>query len=294
MIALPKATCILLLLLTFPTVSAFVNHGARLPRGGGARCRRTAGLRADPADEGTSNAPAAASTPSADAAGLTRSQVIRGASVVGYGTLLGAIFTAESSPAYVRAVGRAINGAVPRSGLNVLEVGYGTGPNLETYPKGTRLMALDAALQDADSRAYDEYRARRAGLRVGFTQGDAAQMPFADASFDAVVMIKTLCSVDDPEGVLREVSRVLKPGGRFGFVEHVAAASGSALETSQLLLDPVQQAVAGRCHLHRSTDALVAQSVQAGLFERVEAPVERYIVPRMWPISQQASGVVVR
>lgn len=201
----------------------------------------------------------------------------------------------------------------------------GTGPNLETYPKGTRLMALDAALQDADSRAYDEYRARRAGLRVGFTQGDAAQMPFADASFDAVVMIKTLCSVDDPEGVLREVcgaattrlkgplppkpcgpletsppkktpqvSRVLKPGGRFGFVEHVAAASGSALEASQLLLDPVQQAVAGRCHLHRSTDALVAQSVQAGLFERVEAPVERYIVPRMCAISQQASGVVVR
>lgn len=78
---------------------------------------------------------------------VTRSQVIRGASILAYGTLLGSTVTAESSPSYVNAVRRAINGAVPQAGLNVLEVGYGTGPNLETYPRGTRLMALDAQLQ---------------------------------------------------------------------------------------------------------------------------------------------------
>ena len=79
--------------------------------------------------------------------GVTRSQVIRGTSILAYGTLLGSTVTAESSPSYVNAVRRAINGAAPQAGLNVLEVGYGTGPNLETYPRGTRLMALDAQLQ---------------------------------------------------------------------------------------------------------------------------------------------------
>ena len=79
--------------------------------------------------------------------GVTRSQVIRGSSILAYGTLLGSTVTAESSPSYVNAVRRAINGAAPQAGLNVLEVGYGTGPNLETYPRGTRLMALDAHLQ---------------------------------------------------------------------------------------------------------------------------------------------------
>ena len=79
--------------------------------------------------------------------GMTRSQLIRGSSILAYGTLLGSTVTAESSPSYVNAVHRAINGAAPQAGLNVLEVGYGTGPNLETYPRGTRLMALDAQLQ---------------------------------------------------------------------------------------------------------------------------------------------------
>ena len=104
-------TCIILLL--FSIASAFVVH---CPCAG-----RTAGLRAKSADEVPSDSSADASTP----AGLTRSEVIRGASILGYGTLLGGIFTAESSPGYVRAVGRAINGAVPQGGLNVLEVGYG-------------------------------------------------------------------------------------------------------------------------------------------------------------------------
>ena len=67
-------------------------------------------------------------------------------------------------------------------------------------------MALDEQLQDEDNRKFDEMRARRAGLRLGWAEGDGANMPFEDAAFDAVVLLKTLCSVDDPEAVLREVS----------------------------------------------------------------------------------------
>ena len=87
---------------------------------------------------------------------------------------------------------------------------------------------------------------------------------------------------------------MLRPGGRFGFVEHVSADPGTFLERTQLVLDPAQQLVAGNCHLHRDTDKLIASAVGSGLFSRAEAPIERYVVPRMWPIAQQASGVLVR
>lgn len=224
---------------------------------------------------------------------ITRAQLVRGASAIGYGTLLYSIVTAESSPGYKNAVRAAVHGAVPRGGLNALEVGIGAAPNLELYPRGTALIGLDETLQDEDSRKFDEMRARQAGFRLAWAKASAEQMPFDDSVFDSVVMIKALCSVADPEAVLREVSRVLKPGGRFGYVEHVAADQGTILEATQLALDPLQQAVAGNCHLHRETDALIARSVSQGLFDRVEFS-ERYIVPRMWPIAQQVVGVVVR
>lgn len=84
---------------------------------------------------------------------------------------------------------------------------------------------------------------------------------------------------------------MLKPGGRFGFVEHVAADQGSALERTQLVFDPVQQVVAGNCHLHRNTDKLIAGSVAAGLFSRIEEPIERYIVPRMWWVTSSSGSL---
>ena len=56
----------------------------------------------------------------------------------------------------------------------------------------------------------------------------------------------------------------------------------------------IQQLVAGNCHLHRPTDQLIADFLERGYFTRAEEPIERYIVPRMWPIAQQASGVLVR
>ena len=235
---------------------------------------------------------------------LSRSQLIRGAGVGAYGALLVGILNAENSPDYQNAVRRTIARAVPRGGLRVLEVGIGTAPNLGAYPRGTALVGLDARLQDDDSRAFDEFRAARRGVRLTWVEGDAARMPFDDGAFDAVVAVKALCSVADPGAVVREVSRVLAPGGRFGFVEHVAADEGTVLERTQLLLDPLQQLVAGNCHLHRDTDRMIARSVgdaahdpavadSAALFSRAEA-AERYVVWPMWPIAQRAAGVVVK
>ena len=238
---------------------------------------------------------------------ISRKGLYRLAVVTGYASLLLAVSKAEEDPAYQAAVARTIASAVPSPNLRVLEIGIGRAANLDAYPQGTELVGLDASLPAEAQRARIVARGGGLGLALRFVEGDATALPFDAGAFDAVVVTKVLCSVSDPAAALREVSRVLAPGGRFGFVEHVAADRGSALETQQLLLDPLQQALAGGCHLHRETDALVSaatSTLAAGgaggggegeaLFARELVPPERYLVWRMWPIAQQVAGVVVR
>ena len=238
---------------------------------------------------------------------ITRKGLYRLAVGTGYASLLLAVSKAEEDPVYQARVARTISSAVPSPNLRVLEIGIGRAANLDAYPQGTELVGLDASLPAEAQRADIVARARGLGLKLRFVEGDATALPFDAGAFDAVVMTKVLCSVSDPAAALREVSRVLAPGGRFGFVEHVAADRGSGLEAQQLLLDPLQQALAGGCHLHRETDTLVsaAMSTLSGgggggggeggaLFARELVPPERYLVWRMWPIVQQVAGVVVR
>ena len=237
---------------------------------------------------------------------ITRKGLYRLAVVTGYASLLLAVSKAEEDPVYQARVARTISSTVPSPNLRVLEVGIGRAANLDAYPQGTELVGLDASLPTEAQRAGIVARARGLGLTLRFVEGDATALPFDAGAFDAVVMTKVLCSVSDPAAALREVSRVLAPGGRFGFVEHVAADRGSALETQQLLLDPLQQALAGGCHLHRDTDSLVSAAtgtLAAGgggggeggpLFARELMPPERYLAWRMWPIVQQVAGVVLR
>ena len=241
---------------------------------------------------------------------ITRKGLYRLAVGTGYASVLLAVSKAEEDPVYQARVARTISSAVPTSNLRVLEVGVGRAANLDCYPRGTELVGLDATLPAPAQRAGIEARARGLGVTLRWVEGDATALPFDAGAFDAVVMTKVLCSVSDPAAALREVSRVLVPGGKFGFVEHVAADRGSALSAQQQLLDPLQQALAGGCHLHRETDTLVRRSVRdladgstpdgggggggGALFARELVPTERYLVWRMWPIVQQVAGVVVR
>jgi SAM-dependent methyltransferase len=86
---------------------------------------------------------------------------------------------------------------------------------------GNEVVAMDLLRPNAnDLRAATSYAAEH-GYRLRFEQGDATQLRFDDGAFDVVVCSMFLCQDFDPEVVVAEIRRVLKPGGRFGFYEHV-------------------------------------------------------------------------
>ncbi|WP_447007719.1 class I SAM-dependent methyltransferase [Saccharothrix isguenensis] len=107
-----------------------------------------------------------------------------------------------------------------RAGGDVLEVAVGTGLNLPHYPPGVRLTCLDFS-----PAMLDQARARAAalGLDVTWREGDAQALPFADATFDAVVCTLGLCGVPDERAALDEMNRVLRPGGSLLLLDHVGS-----------------------------------------------------------------------
>ncbi len=134
---------------------------------------------------------------------------------------------------------------------DVIELGAGTGVNLPFY--GSQVTRL--VLTEPDGHMRAKLRTR-AGLRpaVDVRAASADALPFDDATFDTVVSTLVLCSVPDVGRALAEVRRVLRPGGRLLFLEHVAADDRPARLAWQRRLEPLWCRVAGNCHLTRRTD----------------------------------------
>jgi len=145
----------------------------------------------------------------------------------------------------------------------VLEVGAGTGRNIELYPPDVRGLVLTEP--DRHMRALLE---RAVGGRDGVTiaNAPAEHLPFADERFDAAVSTLVLCSVRDPAAALSELYRVLRPGGKLVFIEHVAARDRPRRLLWQRRLEPFWRRLAGNCHLTRDTE----QEIVSGGFEIVE------------------------
>jgi ubiquinone/menaquinone biosynthesis C-methylase UbiE len=135
----------------------------------------------------------------------------------------------------------------------VLEIGAGTGANLAHYPPGTELV-----LVEPESPMLQRLRARAAAADPPATvvAAHAERLPFPDASFDTVVATLVLCTVDDPDAALREVARVLAPGGRLLFLEHVRAGD-DRVARRQDLLEPLWRHVGHGCHPNRATLAAI-------------------------------------
>lgn len=146
---------------------------------------------------------------------------------------------------------------VPAAEARILEIGVGSGLNLPFYgDKATHVIGLDPS-QKLLSMAQ---KASSGTLRpVELLEGSAEAIPLEDKSVDTVVTTWTLCSIPDVSRALGEVRRVLKPSGRFLFVEH-----GRSPETNisrwQDRLTPLWRRIGGGCHLNRAIGPLIADS----------------------------------
>lgn len=103
-------------------------------------------------------------------------------------------------------------------GARVLEVGVGTGKNLPHYPPGVKVSAVDLSPRMLEQARQ---RAARLGMPVELREADVQALPVPDARFETAVATFVFCSVPDPVLGLRELRRVLKPGGQLLLLEHV-------------------------------------------------------------------------
>jgi len=158
----------------------------------------------------------------------------------------------------------------------VVEVGFGSGSNVPFYPAAvTRVAAVEPA--DAGWKLAAK-RLREATVPVERSALDGQHLPFGDDSFDAALSTWTLCTIPDLDAALRELRRVLKPGGTLHFVEHGLAPEDD-VQRWQHRLEPIQKRVFGGCHLTRPTVELL----QGAGFEIAE--VDRYYEkgsPKVW------------
>ncbi|KAJ0038450.1 hypothetical protein Pint_22795 [Pistacia integerrima] len=149
----------------------------------------------------------------------------------------------------------------------VLEIGIGTGPNLKYYASDPNIQVFGVD-PNKKMEKYAQAAAVAAGLPLTnfkFLRAVGEAIPMSDESVDAVVGTLVLCSVEDVAMTLQEVKRVLKPGGNYIFVEHVAAKDGTLVKFWQSVLDPIQQTVADGCHLTRETGKDISEAGFSGL-----------------------------
>ncbi|MFN6565308.1 MAG: class I SAM-dependent methyltransferase [Nostoc sp. ChiSLP01] len=138
----------------------------------------------------------------------------------------------------------------------VLEIGFGTGLNLLYYPSGIRkITTVDV---NPGMNALANKRISDSGIAVEQLLLSSENLPMADNTFDSVVSTWTLCSIANVQQALKEIYRVLKPGGRFFFVEH-GLSDKLNIQVWQHRLTPIQKVIADGCHLNRDIQKLVEQ-----------------------------------
>jgi len=159
----------------------------------------------------------------------------------------------------------------------VLEIGFGTGLNLPHYPEAiTHLWTLETN-PGMSRRARQRIQASRIRVEpLGLCNG--VQFPLEDASLESVVSTWTLCSVRDADTVLAEIARVLRPGGRFFFIEH-GLSPDTDVAVWQHRLNRLHAWVIDGCNLNRDIPRLVTgQTLQ---IERCR----RFYMPDSWRVS---------
>lgn len=166
---------------------------------------------------------------------------------------------------------------VSRSHGEVLEIGAGTGANLDFYPQAIKRLILVEPDVHMRAQLAEKVRASgRTGVKIMPLQAEA--LPAEDASVDTVVSTLVMCTVGDPHQTLSEIYRVLRPGGKLLFLEHVAAHDNPGRRKWQERIEPVWKHAADGCHLTRET----AENIQDAGFRMEE--LTRESMRKAWPI----------
>jgi ubiquinone/menaquinone biosynthesis C-methylase UbiE len=142
-----------------------------------------------------------------------------------------------------------------------LEVGAGSGINLPHYTAAvTELVITEPS---PHMLAHIRSELATGAPPVGswkLVEAGGEELPFEDDSFDTLLATFVLCTIPDPARALAEFARVLKPGGRYLFLEHVHAGDGTMLGRFQDLVEVPHRYIAAGCHPNRRTESLLANS----------------------------------
>jgi SAM-dependent methyltransferase len=171
----------------------------------------------------------------------------------------------------------------------VLEIGVGTGRSFPHYPVLDELIGVEPS---EPMRRRAQQRAVELGRDVKLLDAPGERLPFENDTFDTVVSFAVLCSVDDPRRVLAEIHRVLRPGGRFVFLEHIRSDDPKLAQRQDRLERPWGW-IAGGCHPNRRT----LEEIEAAGFttldvDHEELPhVPRLVRPNVKGVALSSRGV---
>jgi ubiquinone/menaquinone biosynthesis C-methylase UbiE len=151
----------------------------------------------------------------------------------------------------------------------ILEIGFGTGLNLPYYPVNiSKITTIDP---NSGMNRQAEKRIAASTIDVDCREMSTENLPFNDNSFDSVVSTWTLCSIAQIEPAIQQIYRVLKPNGKFFFIEHGLSKEPN-IQVWQNRLTPIQKIIGDGCHVNRNIKKLVATKFQNLTIQEFYAP----------------------
>lgn len=150
---------------------------------------------------------------------------------------------------------------------DVLEIGFGTGLNLAYYPHHIQMITTIDPNPGMNKLA--EKRIQASNIHVENRVLNGEHLPMNDSTFDSVVSTWTLCSIAQVDQALAEIYRVLKPGGRFFFIEH-GLSDDPKIQVWQNRLNPIQKVIGDGCNLNRNIQKLVENHFETVTLEQFE------------------------
>ena len=179
---------------------------------------------------------------------------------------------------------RAFDGIRPGT---VVEIGAGTGANFQYIAPGSRVLAVEP--NEAMHRPLLE-NADRNNITLSLLKAPAEAIPLDDASFDEVIGTLVLCSVENPSRAVSEIHRILRPGGKYRFVEHVVAPRPSARHWLQKLLAQPWAWLFEGCRLDQSTGEII----RGAGFSKVHLELRNFNGSVFFPVNTAIWGVAIR